>query len=79
MNLLILTIHKVHIQNVFLAVMCYILSALLNRIMDTETHLTDGRGVKFFLVFPLLQRQNSLNLKEPQTLFGCLWFETTTT
>lgn len=56
-----------------------VLRALLYRMMDTETHLTDGRGIKFFLGFPLLQRQNCLNLKEPQTLFGCLWVETATT
>lgn len=46
---------------------------------DTETHLSDGGGIKLFLVFPLFQRQNCLDFKEPQPLFGCLWVERATT
>lgn len=60
----------------------YHVSITSNRLADNDlqpTNLADGWRVKFFLECPLFQRQNGLNLKEPQTIFGCLWFETAAT
>lgn len=62
-----------------MTVLCLICREHFYRRVDTVTDLTDGRWVKFFLGFPQLQRQNCLDLKQLQTLFGCLWLETATT
>lgn len=53
---------------------------MYNKNVDNNwcTNNSDGRWISFFLGFPHLQRENSLNLKELQTIFARLWFETAT-